>query len=29
VLRQARDDTVALPAWREGLRGHLKERVPA
>jgi dTDP-4-dehydrorhamnose reductase len=30
VLGQAREDTVALPAWREGLRGHLSERkVPA
>ena len=26
VLAQARADTVALPAWRDGLRGHLSER---
>ena len=29
VLGQARGDTVSLPPWREGLAGHLKERIPA
>ena len=29
VLGQARADTVTLPAWRDGLAGHLKERIPA